>query len=190
MAKMKLNPAVNGLSGKLGKMVHRNLWGIHVVSALPDLSHRVLTPKQIEENNKFRTAALVWRTLPDEIKAVYAAWGKRLNKPPYALFSKNCCRPPMIEAIDVSQYRGQAGQKIAIRAVDLIQVAAVEVTVQRVGGSLIEKGSAARVLPGSDVWMYQTTASAVMPADLVVQAVATNFPGKQGDRIALVSVLN
>jgi hypothetical protein len=40
MAKMKLSPAVATLSGKLGNMVHRQLWGQHVVSKPSDFSDR------------------------------------------------------------------------------------------------------------------------------------------------------
>ena len=43
MAKITLNPAVAAMSGKLGNMVHRRLWGQQVTSRLPDFSERELS---------------------------------------------------------------------------------------------------------------------------------------------------
>ena len=186
MGKMKLNPTVDGLTGKLGNMVHRQLWGKHVVSRLPDFSDRVLTPKQVAQNNKYKGAGQIWRGLAAEVKAAYNAWGKRLNKPPYALFNKNCACPPTVEDVDVSKYAGQAGQPIRIRAVDLFEVASVEIRVREAGGNVVEKGAAVRSGSDSKEWVYQTTATVKNPVGASVEAVATNWPGNQGNRIQLV----
>jgi hypothetical protein len=188
MAKMKLSPAVATLSGKLGNMVHRQLWGQHVVSRLPDFTNRVLSADQIAQNDKYRNAAMVWDELAAEVKAGYKAWGKRLNKPPYALFNKNFSRPPSVEEIDLSQYAGQAGQTIGIRAVDLFEVAGVEVTVRGVGGNVIEKGAAARKQGEKYQWTYQTTVGAQNPVGLSVEALAKNWPGKEGNRVQLLTM--
>ncbi len=184
---MMLNPTVDLFSGKLGNMVHRHLWGKHVVSRLPDFSDRVLSSKQVAQNEKYKGAGVIWKGMAAEVKAAYKAWGKRLNKPPYALFNKNCARPPTVEGVDVSQYGGQAGQTIRIRAVDLFEVASVEVKVREAGGNVVEKGAAVR--SGSDPreWVYQTTATVQNPAGASVEAVATNWPGNQGNRIQLLS---
>jgi len=187
MAKMKLNPTVDAFSGQLGNMVHRQLWGGHVVSRPPDFSDRVLSPKQVAQNDQYKNAGRIWKALSDQAKAAYADWGKRVNKPPYALFNKNCSRPPAVEAIDVSQYHGQTGQSIGVRAVDLLEVTAVEVTVRHVAGGILEKGPAVKSLGDPQNWVYQATVTASESASLVVEAVAVNWPGKQGKRIELVS---
>jgi hypothetical protein len=176
------------LTGKLGNMVHRQLWGRHVVSGVPDFSNRVLTPEQVSENNKYKLASLIWKGLPAEVKAAYKEWGKRLNKPPYALFNKNYASSPVVESIDVSKYGGQPGQTISIRVVDLFQVARVEVTVRQLGGEVVERGLAARSQTDLRDWIYQTTAALTPPIDLVVEAAAVNWPGKQGSRPAVVTL--
>ena len=188
MAKMKLNPAVDAFSGKLGNMVHRQLWGHHVVSRLPDFSDRVLSPNQVAQNNKYKSAGLIWKGLPDPVKAAYNDWGKRVNKPPYALFNKNHAVPPLVEEIDLSQYGGQAGQQIAVRAVDLFEVARVEITVRQTGGEVVEKGSAVKSQSQPQNWVYQASVTVPGPANLIVEAVAVNWPGKWGDRRELASI--
>ena len=187
MAKMKLSPTVDGLSGKLGNMVHRQLWGVHVVSRVPDLSDRVLSAKQQSQINQYKSAGFVWKSLPGEVKAAYRDWGKQLNKPPYTLFNKNYSRPPIVEDIDVSQYGGQAGQAIVVRATDLFAIASVEVAVRQVGGRLVEKGAAIKAEGDPDRWIYRTTATESAPADLVIEAEAVNWPGKRGNRLALAA---
>jgi hypothetical protein len=188
MAKMKLNPAVETLTGKLGGMVHRQLWGRHVVSQPPDFSNRVLSPKQVAQNNQYKTAAEIWNKFPPEVRAAYNAWGKRLNKPPYALFNRNFSRPPSVEEIDLTQYTGQAGQTIVIRTVDIFEVARVDVTVREAGGNVVERGTAVKNSEKSDYWTYQTTMAVQNPAGLTVEAVAANWPGKEGNRLQLLSV--
>jgi hypothetical protein len=187
MAKMTPNPLINGLSGAVGEMVHRTLWGTHVISHKPDFSDRVPSPKQIAQNNQYKDAGFIWDSLAPEVKVAYRDWGKRLNKPPYALFNKNHSRPPSVEKIDLSQYTGQAGQTIAITATDLFQVARVEVTVRDAAGTVAEKGAAAKVAGTQHQWTYSTTVSAQNPVGLSVEAVAVNWPAKEGNRIELLS---
>jgi hypothetical protein len=187
MAKMTPNPLLNGLSGAVGEMVHRTLWGTHVVSNKPDLSDRVPSAKQVAQNNQFKDAGAVWDNLAPEVKAAYRDWGKRLNKPPYALFNKNHSQPPSVEKIDLSQYTGQAGQTIAITATDLFQVARVDVTVRDAAGTVVEKGAAVRVAGTQHQWTYTTTAAAPNLVGLSVEAVAVNWPAKAGNRIELLS---
>jgi hypothetical protein len=188
MAKMKLSPTADELTGKLGNMVHRQLWGRHVVSRVPDFSRRVLTPKQLGENNKYKWAGLIWKGLSAETRAAYKDWGRQLNKPPYALFNLNYASPPVVENIDLSKYSGQPGQTINIRAVDLFEVARVEVTVRQVDGELVERGLAIRSQADPRQWNYQTTVVVPTPANLVIEAVAVNWPSKQASRPAVISL--
>ena len=188
MAKMTPNPAIDRLSGAVGDMVHRKLWGTHVVSRKPDFSDRVLSDKQLAQNNKYKFAGLIWDALTPEVKAAYREWGKRLNKPPYALFNKNHSRPPSVEAIDLSRYTGQAGQTIGITATDLFQVASVAVTVREAAGAVVETGAAVKVAGTQHQWSYQTAATAHNIVGLSVEAVAVNWPAKAGNRIELLPV--
>lgn len=188
MAKMKLSPTVDAISGRLGNIVHRQLWGDHVLSRPPDFSLRVLSPKQLAQNNKYKQAALIWKGLPAQLKAAYREWGRRINKPPYALFNQNYSSPPSVEDIDLSQYHGQAGHPILVRAVDLFEVAAVEVTVRRTEGDIVEKGPAAQNQSEPQAWLYAASVAVPAPASLVVEAVALNWAGGQGRRMQLVSL--
>ncbi len=84
-----------------------------------------------------------------------------------------------MKEIDLSQYTGQAGQIIRVIAVDLVDLAAVEVIIRQAGGERLESGPATRPVDGSPYWLYQTTAAAGSPAALTVEAIATNWPGRR-----------
>jgi hypothetical protein len=188
MAKIKLNPAVASMHGRLGDMVHRRLWGQQVVSHPPDFSERVPSEKQRSSNDRFKTGSVQWTGLPSDVKDRYRARAKELEMPPCGLFHRTRARPPVVEAVDLSEYTGQAGQLIRIRATDLVDLAAVGVIVRLAGGTELERGTAARVSQGERWWTYQTTAAAEQAAGLTVEAVATNWAGRSGSRMQMLGV--
>lgn len=188
MAKIKLNPAVAAMSGKLGDIVHRQLWGQQVTSRLPDFSQRQLSEKQRAQISRFATGGRKWNGLPDQIKARYKARARELQMPPCGLYQKTSAQPPTVEEIDLSQYTGQAGQIIGVAAADLVDVAAVDVIIREAGGSVLESGPAARPADGDPFWLYQTTATASQVAGLTVEARAVNWPGQRANRLQLLGV--
>ena len=186
MAKVQLNPSVAALSGKLGDMVYRQLWGRQTVGKLPDFSDRVLSAKQKDQVSRFATGSVKWRGLPPEVKARYTARARDLQMPPCALYQKTNVRPPVVEDLDLSQYTGQAGQVIRIGVVDLVDVASVEVIVRQAGGAQLEAGLATRPTDGDPYWIYQTTAAASNAVGMTVEAIALNWPGRRGDRMEML----
>lgn len=186
MAKVKLNPGFAGMSGKIGDMVYRRLWGQQITGRVPDFTHRDLTDKQQAQIGRFSANGLKWRGLPPEVKARYRARAKELQMPPCGLYQKTSARPPVVEDIDLSQYTGQAGQTIRVGAVDLVDVAAVQVIIREPGGSPLESGPATRPVDGHPYWSYQTTSAASSAAGLTVEATAINWPGQRGSRMQML----
>jgi hypothetical protein len=183
MGKIKLNPAVHQLTGRVGDFVYRELWGDLICGPVPDFSDRVLSSAQVAENNKYKLAGLIWRQLDASVKAAYGAWGKRLNKPPYALFNKNRSRPPEVESIDLSAYTGKAGEPIGVVARDLFDVARVELVVREPAGAVVERGAAVRSATDPARWEYQSTAAIANTAGATVEATAGNWAAREGNRI-------
>jgi hypothetical protein len=186
MAKVQLNPAVAALSGKLGDIVHRRLWGQQITSRLPDFTHRVLSEKQRAQVGRFTTGSFKWNGLPAEVKERYTARARELEMPPCALYQKTSARPPVVEEVDLSEYSGQAGQIIRVGAVDLVEVAQVEIIIREPGGQPLESGLAARAAGDDSRWLYWTTAAASSAPGLTVEAVAVNWPGQRGSRMQML----
>lgn len=188
MAKVRLNPAVAAMSGKIGDFVYRQLWGRQVVGKVPDFSRREFTEPQKAELARFGAGSLKWNGLSREVKALYTARAKELQMPPCALYQKDNARLPSVEDIDLSAYTGQMGQTIRISAIDLVDVASVEVTIRLPGGETLESGAATRVASGDSHWTYRTTAVAASPAGVTVAAVASNWPGNKATAMKMVGV--
>jgi hypothetical protein len=186
MAKVELNPSVAALRGKVGDLVHRRLWGQQITSRVPDFSQRQLSEKQVAQNSRFSVGGVKWRGLPAEVKARYQARAKELQMPPCALYQKTNARPPSVQDMDLSQYTGQAGQIIRVGAVDLVDVARVEVIIRQAGGTLLESGPATRPAYGNPYWTYQTSTAASSPAGVTVEAIAVNWPGQRAARMQML----
>jgi hypothetical protein len=186
MAKVTLNPSVASITGKIGDLVYRRLWGREVVNHLPDFSRRVLSEKQLAQVSRLTTGSIKWKALAPEVKSLYRARAKELQMPTCALYQRTNSRPPVVQDIDLSQYTGQPGQTIRIAATDLVDVAEVEVIIREGGGAKLETGQAARPINGDGYWVYQTTASASVPAGLTVEAIAANWPSRTGSRMQML----
>jgi hypothetical protein len=186
MAKLKLNPAMAEITGKIGNMVHRRLWGQQVVSHLPDFSKYVRTDKQVAENTRFGNGSVQWRGLAAAVKEQYTARAKELNMPPCALFQKTKACPPLIDELDLSQYTGQPGQTIRIRAHDLVDLASVALIIREPGGQQLETGEAARPGNGEPYWVYQSTKAAANPSGVTAEVVVTNWAGRSANRMELL----
>jgi hypothetical protein len=186
MGKVKTSPGAGEITGKVGGMVYRRLWGGVFVHGVPDFSDRQLSEKQQGENNKLKLAGIIWKALDLTAKAVYTAKGKELNKPPFGLFYKDYYHPPTVQEIDLSQYMGQAGQIIRIRATAAIALARVEVTIRQTDGKVIESGQAAKPADKSAPWTYPATLAVEHAAGLIVEVTAVNWPGKSDARIQIV----
>jgi hypothetical protein len=186
MAKVELNPSVAALRGKIGDLVYRRLWGHQITARAPDFSKRDLSEKQQAQVGRFTLGSLKWKGLPADVKARYKARARELEMPPCALYQKTSARPPLVEDIDLSQYGGQAEQIIRVSAVDLVDVATVEVIIRQAGGEMLESGPASRPADGDRYWVYRTTSAASIVAGLTVEAIAANWPGKRASRMQML----
>ncbi|MFJ1490117.1 hypothetical protein [Capnocytophaga canis] len=153
MAQSKNNIVTHGLSGKVGDILvfsQRN--GKTIVSKAPKKRKGEDSEKQKQQQAKFQQAVLYGKAvLADENqKAMYEKEGKKA----YNVAVADLLNAPKIESINVSNYKGSAGDTIVIRATDDFKVVSVKVIIQNADGSLVEEGEA--VLQGID-WIYTTT---------------------------------
>ncbi|ATA75210.1 hypothetical protein [Capnocytophaga sp. H2931] len=154
MAQSKNNIVTHGLSGKVGDILvfsQRN--GKTIVSKAPKKRKGEDSEKQKQQQAKFQQAVLYGKAVlaDDNQKALYETTGKKA----YNVAVADLLNAPKIESINVSNYKGNAGDTIVIRATDDFKVVSVKVIIQNADGSLVEEGEA--VLQGID-WIYIATA--------------------------------
>jgi hypothetical protein len=158
------NIITNGLSGKAGEYVFRQLNGKTVVSKMPVFLRRA-TASQLEARSSFKDAvAYAKNTLLDiETKRAY----KAKAKPGQSAFNRviiDFLKPPVIEEIDCTHYNGQPGSRILINTWDDFSIVSVHVKIENRDGSLLEE-SAAMPAPVGFQWVY------------IVNVLANDFSG-------------
>jgi hypothetical protein len=156
MAKQKGNVVTHGLSGKIGDLlVFSRRGGQTVVSKVAE---RTAPPseKQKEQRKRFQQAVIYAKaaTASPEDKAVYES--AKTGKTPFNAAVADFLNAPDINGIDLSGYRGQAGDVIKVWASDDFAVKSVKVSIINDDGSLVEEGDA---LPdvSRQVWTYTAT---------------------------------
>ena len=180
MAKIKLNPIVEEMSGGFGNIVFRASKGKTVMCRKPDFSNVEISDNQAEHRERFRQAVAYGRSVmadPD-LRAMYEQAADRKDMPIFALTVADFFNAPTIHEVDLSAYTGKAGDLIKVNASDDFGVAKVHVALTQVnGGTPIESGYAVETAAGSGQWVY--TATAAVPAGTTVNfaVVATDRPG-------------
>lgn len=174
MAKVSNNIFVRGLSGDLGNqfIVKSRKSGHTVVSAKTNFeNNRVYSPAQLAQQQAFREAvAYAKEAKGQEIYIIKANGGPRS---PYNVALADWFHRPEILEVDLTGWRGEAGELIRMRAQDDIKVEQVTVTISDEAGVVLEEGQASYA--GALWWEYAATGSAA--GKLTVTITAKDIPG-------------
>ena len=186
MAKVKLNPVLEGFRGKIGDLVFRRYNDEVIVGQRPDRSGHEPTAGQVAHQEQFKLAVVYGRTaLADpETKALYEAAAHAKGQPVFALTVADFFTHPAVDEIDLSGYAGHAGEKIHIQAHDDFEVAGVGVRILDTNGAVLEQGSAARNGNGPAAWVYQATTSLNQGQAVTIEVTATDRPGHKATKTA------
>ncbi|THU36113.1 hypothetical protein FAM09_22275 [Niastella caeni] len=177
------NSLVTGkLRGSLGKeLVFREWEGKTVVAKAPKSREGDPTPAQAETQEKFLLASRYARAIirsPDKgMTEAYAAV-LRPRQNVYSRALEDFLSPPVVKSINTRNYKGAAGDKIAVRAIDDFRVVSVRVEIYAANGTLLEAGNAVQSTNGLD-WTYTATQANNL-AGSKITAIATDVPENEG----------
>lgn len=87
-------------------------------------------------------------------------------------------KPPVITEMDISNYTGQAGEKIRVRASDNFRIREVRVTIYLQDNTVVESGVAAPQVNGLD-YIYEITQVSNDITGGRIIAEATDLPGQR-----------
>ncbi len=182
MAKVKVNPIIEQVRGKVGDLVFKRYGDDVVLSRMPDTEGQVATAAQVAARNRFRQAALYGKLVMADMttKALYEAEAKASGQPVFSLTVADFFNAPTVDEVDVSAYTGQVGDPIWIMAHDDFEVTAVNVTVTQADGTPIEQGAATESPAHSGRWQYQATAAVAAGTAVRIEVTATDRPGHTG----------
>jgi|SaaInl7_150m_RNA_FD_contig_31_2127879_length_980_multi_14_in_0_out_0_1 hypothetical protein len=182
MAKVKLNPILEQISGKVGDLVFRKYGDQTVLSQTPDVSNRDWTPAQLAHREQFRQAALYGKIVmaDPETKALYADAAAAKGQPVFSLTVADFFNAPSVEEVDLAGYGGAVGDEIVIRASDDFEVVAVAVMLADDAGNPLESGPATETPADSGRWIYTATAAVTTGTTVRIAVTANDRPGGIG----------
>ena len=180
MAKVAKNVLTRGLSGKVGNLVvFRNNGEGTVLSSAPGKRSRPLTEEQLLHHQQFREAVIYAKSVMAD-PAMKSEYEPSVSNgvSVFNLAVADFFKPPVITEMDISNYSGQAGGKIRVRAMDNFMISEIRVTILKADNTIVESGIAAAEVNGLD-WIYTATyVNNAMTGGRIV-ATAVDRPGHQ-----------
>ncbi|MFN8398962.1 MAG: hypothetical protein U0X74_03025 [Anaerolineales bacterium] len=147
MAKVRKNPVIQGISGKIGNLVFKQLPdGSTIVTAKIVLHNKKWSEGQLAHQVRMKEAALYGKGA--QYHPVYVALAETSTLTGYNWAFADRMKPPVIHAVE----RVEGG--IRVRASDNVGVVRVEVQVLDEAGTVLTKGEA--VQTSKEVWVYAT----------------------------------
>lgn len=182
MAKVKLNPILEQISGQVGDLVFRRYGDETVIGQKPDMSGVDATPAQLAVRERFKEAALYGKLVmaDPETKALYTEAAKAKGKPVFSLSIADFFNAPSVNEVDLSAYSGAVGDEIVIHASDDFQVAGVNISLSDESGALLERGRAIETPPDSGRWLYSATTAIATGTTVRIAVTASDRPGGLG----------
>ena len=173
MAKITLNPTINGLSGQMDGWVYRQQNGRTSVMPHHPTKKSRPTAAQRSSRERFRAAqAYASDVLSDPLRReMYQKIGATLNQPPNALLISNFLTPPTIERVEKNGYDGRAGREFKAIITDSVEVVEVTFHLRTTAGAVLEFGPAVK---DHGVWVYCTTANVPAGIDVQIEITARN----------------
>jgi hypothetical protein len=178
MAKVGKNVLTRGLSGKVGNLVvFRHNGDGTIMSAAPGKRTRPLTESQQLHLQQFKEAVIYAKSVMADPgrKAVYEPLVSR-GISVYNLAVADFMKPPVIREMDISNYTGQTGDKIRVRAMDNFKISEIGVTIFKADNTIVESGVAAAESNGLD-WFYTAAHENTSMSGGRVVATVTDTPG-------------
>jgi len=179
MAKVKLNPILERIRGKVGDLVFKRYGEEVVISRPPDFEGLEPTEAQVAVRERFRQAALYGKIVmaDPETKAIYEEAAKARGKPVFSLTVADFFNAPSVDEVDVSGYTGAVGDELVIRASDDFDVVGLDVALTDAEGNPIESGAAVETPANSGRWVYKATAAVPTGTTVRIAVTATDRPG-------------
>lgn len=174
MAKVKLNPILEHVSGSLGQdlMLRRLADGRTILCVKPDFSNREFSEKQLGHQQRFRQAA-AYAKQAAKTHPIYAELAAGTLKTAYNIALSDWFNPPEILAVHTDMRPGQPGASIQIQARDDVLVTEVTVIISDDTGCVLDHGQASPHMEGE--WLYETGVLPNPASTLLI--IAKDLPG-------------
>jgi hypothetical protein len=169
MAKIRKNIFMEGLSGSFGEqlVIKHDKAGRTILSVKPTVNEKhEYSEQQKAHREAFQQATAYAQEAQNE--EIYQEKAAGTPQSAYNVAVADWFHEPEVREVDLSDWHGQPGATIRVRAVDDVQVTQVTVLITTEDGVLLEQGAAVRA--DKLWWTYVTTATASGNPRVVVTA--------------------
>jgi len=179
MAKITYNPGWDHVHGHVGGFIYKEQQGRDILAKKPDQVHQPNTPAQVTQRGKFKDAAAYAKGIMGDltVKPLYVAKAKADRSNPFAEAVKDWFTPPVVDAIDLSQYQKHPNEAITVLAHDDVEVTGVTVELKNASTHAVLESGPANFDPPTGRWVYMPTTDASAVAQVTVTATALDLPG-------------
>lgn len=172
------NDLVEGSSGRFGKrLIYGQRGHKTIIARRPAKKRNPKTPNQVKVRELFSEGVLYARAVIADVvkKAIYQTKVSG-NQSAFNLALSDFCKAPEIRKYNVTEYTGQIGDKISIRAFDDFKVEWVRLIIKDCTDTTIEEGDAVLSANGAD-WIYTATVENPCMAGAKLIMSAADIPG-------------
>jgi hypothetical protein len=178
MTKVRFHGPIAGFSGAMGEMVFADQEKKGRTLAYMK-KHYEPTQAQLNHREHFKEAVRHAQVALEDpaMLAFYEMIAEQRDSNAYAVAVTDYLVAPSFKSLDLSQYKGQVGDPIVIRAVDDIGLAEVEVTLSANNGTQIEKGKALEDRVHAGYWTYIATAPVAFGSEIFIEVKGMDHAG-------------
>ena len=180
MAKTNLNSTIDDYRGSIGKLVFKKYRGRTIVAKKPVITAEP-SQAQLDQRIRFKEAAAFGKFAQNDpdLRAIYEPIARAREVTVYTVAVQDYLKKPVIQPLDLFQYKGRVGDPILIQATDELGLAGVEVSIDSNDGTLIESGPAEEGVPGTGKWTYTATVPVAQGSDIFIEVVALDHAGNR-----------
>ena len=183
MAKVTNNPTAGDLEGAVGDLVFYIRKGTHCARRRPVRRKKFTSAEKKNQSRFGQASAFAKAVLSDAAqKARYEQAAKATKGSAQNLAVSDFMHAPNLAEIDLSDYTGQAGERIRVRVEEgVLGAVAVKVAIADSGRSTLEQG-AATLEDSGPWWCYKTQKQVSEDQPLWITITATDQPGNKNTR--------
>jgi len=178
MTKVRFHGPIAGFSGAMGEMVFADTKEKNRTTAYMK-THNAPTQAQLDHQEHWKEAAArAKQALEDPtVRAFYETIAVERDINTFVVAFTDFLVSPTFKPLDLSEYKGRAGDKILIRAVDDIGLMHVDVKIVAQDGTPIEQGQAIEDGVRSGKWIYTATRPVALGTDVFIEVKGVDHTG-------------
>jgi hypothetical protein len=180
MSEVELNPTVDGYRGSIGRLVFKRYKGRTIVGKKP-VRTKEPGPAELARQEHFKEAVAYAKSVLADPTArdFYKPIALQREISIFALAVGDFLKVPVIKPLNLTEYKGQVGDIIQIRAVDDVGLADLDLKIVAQDGTFIEQGKAVEIGAASGKWIYTATASVALGSDVFIEVEGIDHAGNE-----------